>query len=194
MKLGLILLALSTAVTTFAQVRVTGTLHGGSAYNHTSHLMVKTGAEVHVTLPSGIFFAGTAQLGLNGKRTVARNVLSNSTYSILVGREQIVNDHFAIRPYAGIGYQRSLQTNFLYDDSLNAALALAAGVVDITTDQTLDFEKRYLAQRYTTFGVPVGVDFLIGKRGIGLTIGYYLFVSNYTETGVRLGLTFGKIR
>lgn len=193
MKYGLLLFTLVGTFTMFAQARLTGSLFGGGAYNHTSHAMVKFGGEMDVVLPSGVFIGASAQWGVNGKYTIARNVIGNSTYSLIVGREQTINDHFSIRSYAGIGYQRSIQTNFLYNDSLNAALALASNVADVGFGETVDFEKRYKGERYTTFGVPIGVDFILGKRGIGMTAGYYLFVSNYTETGIRVGLTFGKI-
>lgn len=193
MKYGLLLFALAGTLTAFTQVRLTGTLFGGAAYNHTSHAMVKFGGEMDVVLPSGVFIGASAQWGLNGKYTVARNVIGNSTYALIVGREQQINDHFAVRPYIGLGYQRSIQTNYRYNDSLNAALELANTAATLTTGESLDIEKRYKGERYSTLGVPVGVDFIIGKRGIGITAGYYLFVSNYTETGIRIGLTFGKI-
>lgn len=193
MKYGLLLFALVGTLTTFAQVRVMGTLFGGGAYNHTSHAMVKFGSEVDVVLPSGLFIGVSGWHGINGKYTYARNVVTNTTYSLIVGREQQISEHFSIRPYAGIGYQRSIQTNYVYNDSLNAALELASNVADVGFGETITFEKRYEGERYHTFGIPIGVDFTLGKRGIGFTAGYYLFVSNYTETGVRLGLTFGKI-
>lgn len=195
MKKAVVILALMTGFNSFGQSRITGTLFGGGAYNHTSHVLVKFGGDFHVTLPSHLFLGATTQFGVNGKTTIPNNVIRNSMFALVVGHEHQINDHFTIRPYTGFGFQSSKQTGLRYNEDLNDALDFAGDVVSVVTDDAVSVsaDKRYITERHNTFGIPAGVDFTFGKRGIGVTFGYYLFVSNYSETGLKLGLTFGKI-
>ena len=194
-KILLLLLVAGASTVVTGQIKVSGDVFGGAGMNHTSHRMVKFGANLYTTFANNTFIGLGANLGINGKYTYERNVVNNGTYSVVFGKTNVVSDHFAVQPYIGVGFQTSVQTDYQYDEAFNAAAELAAGGVSQLTggDVSLNVEKRYLGENRTTVGIPVGVNFIAGGKSVGVTFGYYLFVSNYVDTGVKLGFAFGKL-
>jgi hypothetical protein len=132
-KILLLLLVAGASTVATAQIKVSGDVFGGVGMNHTSHSMVKFGANLYTTFANHTFIGLGANLGINGKYTYERNVVNNGTYSVVFGKTNVVSDHFAVQPYIGVGFQTSVQTDYQYDDVFNAAAELAAGGVSQLT-------------------------------------------------------------
>lgn len=196
MKKTILLFTILSATNLNSQVKISANIFGGGAINHTNHAMAKFGGDLYVTFSKSAFVGLGANFGINGNESIARNVVNNRIYSIYFGHNHIVSDRFSVQPYIGFGYQKSVQTENVYDTQKNELTDLiSSGVSEFTDgDVNLSFEKRYEKFKRSTVGIPVGVNFLIGKKSVGCNLGYYLFISNYPETGVKIGFTFGRLR
>ena len=84
-KILLLLLVAGASTVVTGQIKVSGDVFGGAGMNHTSHGMVKFGANLYTTFANNTFIGLGANLGINGKYTYERNVVNNGTYSVVFG-------------------------------------------------------------------------------------------------------------
>jgi len=190
----------SLVLTTCALAQESGIsveLFTGYGGNHTNHGTMKFCADVQYHLGNTYFVGFQSSWGFNGNRTIERNVTWNGTNSLLFGRMNPVSEHVSIQPYVGIGYQMSMQTNYLYEDPTNLPNDFMSNMANkfysLTGKDMKTSAPRYATSRKTTVGVPIGVNFLMHKQTYGLTFGTYLFASKYPEVVLRVGIAFGKL-
>ena len=91
-----------------------------------------------------------------------------------------ITEKLSIRPYLGVGYQSAIVTTSKSNSLVNEL-------------EVVGIETRYQSKLISSVSVPMGVDFHFHKKNLGITTGIYLNASNYTEIGIRIGLTFGKL-
>lgn len=182
----------------FSQERgVSVHLFTGYSANHTGHGMARFGGELQYQFANSTFAGFQSAWGINGNRTIARNVIWNGTQSLLIGRTNTISEKLSIQPYIGIGYQVSQQTEFAFEDeSLLTGDLISKGINKLWKvfgDYNAN-AQRYALYRKTTLGIPVGVNFLVHKKSYGINIGMYIFASKYTEAGLRIGISLGKLQ
>lgn len=181
----------------FSQERgISAHLFTGVGTNHTGHSLARFGAEAQYQFANSIFAGFQSAWGINGNRTIARNVIWNGTQSLLIGRTNSISEKFSVQPYIGIGYQVSQQTEFTFEDASNLADDLISKGSNKLWKTFGDYNanaQRYALNRKTTWGIPVGVNFLVHKKSFGINLGMYVFASKYTEAGLRIGLSLGKL-
>jgi hypothetical protein len=197
MKLLTAIASLLLTTTIFAQESgVSVELFTGFGGNHTNGGMIKFSGDVQYRFGNSTFAGFQSSWGFNGNRTISRNVTWNGTNSLIFGYMSPVSEHVSVQPYIGLGYQISMQTDYLYEDRQNLPSDLMSKIANkyygLYSDDP-STQQRYAVERHTTIGVPVGVNFLIHKKTYGLALGTYLFASKYPEIVLRAGIAFGKL-
>lgn len=152
-------------------VKGNGLYHGTAGFN--------------VILGNNMYLRAGGTFALGGKLTTPNSEVGYTNYGLRIGYNNEVSESFRIIPYTGIGYHSVLATTREPVEAVETANQLT-GLVGV------DIETRYETVNYKSFSVPVGVDFHFHNDKIGFMFGYYLLISEYTETGLRLGFTFGK--
>jgi len=144
-------------------------------------------AGFNAVLSNSLYLRAGADLGFGGTFKQPDNVVSYKNYTLRIGYYSEISEKFAIVPYLGLGYGQFLKTTLRYDASVDSLNALA-GLVDLSVD------RRYESEKLSALTLPIGLDFLVTGKNVGLTFGYYALISKYTSMGLKMGIVFGKLK
>jgi len=135
--------------------------------------------------PNNLYLATGVDFGFGGELTNPVAIQSNYNYKLKVGyadrRIFMKTKSTTILPFIGVGYQYVNKTNKIFDNS----------IIETPTNNKVD--KNYELENFRNFYLPVGLDFIIHKKNIGLIFGAYMNLSKHQEFGVKIGTCFGKM-
>ncbi|MFT6501096.1 MAG: hypothetical protein ACJASQ_001206 [Crocinitomicaceae bacterium] len=184
MKNLILFLALGCYSTTYSQSENAfyGDVQGGAGTTVQGEGLFHGTAGFNAVLKKHFYLRLGADLALGGSFKNPNAVIGYRQYNLRVGINRGISESFSVRPYAGFGYQTLIRTT-----SVNNATVDGLGALGV------DVEPRYESESVNFIVVPIGMDFHIHKKNVGFVAGIYLNASQYTEFGIRLGLTFGKL-
>lgn len=205
MKKLLFILSLSFISISFAQsensmkeekkplIRMIGDAKGGLGFTSAGTRLYNITIGAQTVFKNNLYIRGSYGLGFGGGLTKKNATIAYTRYSLQFGYFNETKLNRAIVPYMGLAYSNLLRTTFRYDEVLNAANGIASGVGNLVgTD--IDVKKRYLTEGLINYSIPVGVDVHFYGKKFGFVMGGYMNISQYQEFGVRLGMTFGKLK
>lgn len=179
--------------TSFSQLRYFGDVQGSVGAQKQEGMLFGVTGGVNVVLENNVLLRAGADFALGGRFTLPNTTISYLNYNVRLGYVNIISEKFAIVPYIGAGFMNGITTtNNFNSDSETAADASEA--LNETGLVNTKVERRYESTDFSSFSVPVGVDFHVHGEKVGFMIGYYMNFSEYAEAmGIRMGITFGQL-
>ncbi len=169
------------------KVRISGDIQGGAGMLATGRNMVNLTAGVNGIFNNSLYLRLGRELALGGSLTNYNSLFSHQITSLRVGYNNVVSEKFEIRAYTGFGFMQAIRTTNEIDKDFETANLIASSIGG-------SVERRYLQEDYNTFSFPFGLDFHLHSKSVGFLFGFYFNASEYSEMGLRLGISFGKLR
>jgi hypothetical protein len=186
--IGILSSIIVTTSTSFGQLRYFGDIQGGVSAQKQEGMLFGVSGGFNAVLKSNLLLRAGVDFSLGGKFTLPNTTISYLNYNVRVGYVNVISEKFAIVPYIGAGFLSGISTNNTFNSDSEIVAAVGSTLVDA------EIERRYESKDFSSFVVPVGVDFHVHGDKAGFVIGYYMNFSEYAEAmGVRLGITFGQL-
>lgn len=187
MKSTILIALMFTSSFIFGQssMKMFGDLQGGAAITTQGVGLYHGTAGFNVIFENNLYLRAGGTFALGGRLTTPNSEVGYTNYGLRVGLNNTISESFRIVPYLGLGYQSVLATTRQPESTID-------DINNVTSTVGVEIETRYEAESYKSICAPIGVDFHFHNDKIGFVAGYYFLLSEYAETGIRIGLTFGK--
>ena len=193
MKQLFILSALFLSLSTFSQNKYFGDIQiGSSLTTDASNLYIGTFG-FNTVLTNNLYLRAGLDYTFGGSYEKSNSLINYSQYSLRIGINNSISEKFEIRSYTGIAYQSGTATTSRYDEVANALGEISSfgfEAIGISTEEKAD---KFLGEKFNSIAIPFGVDFHMHGRKIGFVTGIYANIAKYSDFGLRIGITFGKL-